>query len=371
MRLVLLLLLTLAACASPSPTAAPPTVTPFVVDATSLPVTPTAGSVPAASPTAAALEPTPTEAETAQGVGYVTADAGEPTPGVQAAVERAGTEFGWPVQPGQGADALTTLAQAGALVIVADGAALEAATRAAAEAFPNTYFIGVNQAGSGADLPNALSLGGQAAREDQLGFVAGAIGGLLTEGRIVTAIGYPATPAGLKYRNGFLHGIRFTCSRCRVDFIDSLDQTDGVAVAERARLNASLSSDVVFAAAGAAGVQGLQAAAAQGAWIIGVDPADATGAFAPGAPGAEQWVTSVYFDAGAAVFSALQAFQAGTPLTGRQPLTAASGALVVAPYRVSEEVLSNLDRQDIEALIARLAVGSLETGIDPVSGQER
>ena len=368
MRLLLLIALALTACASPTPTAAPATVTPFIIEATGLPATPTAGSVPAASSTTAAATPTPTEAA-AQGVGYVTAEAASPS--VLVAVERAGAEFDWPVQTGQGAEALTTLAQAGALVVVADGEALAAATRAAAEAFPNTYFIGVNQVDSGASLPNLLTLGGEPAREDQAGFMAGAIGGLLTEGRIVTAIGYPATPAGLKYRNGFLHGIRFTCSRCRVDFIDSLDQTDGVAVAERARLNASLSSDVVFAAAGAAGVQGLQAAAAQAAWIIGVDPADENGTFAPGAPGAEQWVTSVYLDPGAAVLNALRAFQAGTPLTGQQPLSAASGALVVAPYRVSEEVFSELDRRDLEALLARLADGSLETGIDPASGQER
>ena len=337
LRRLLLTLLFLSACGSPSPTAAP-TVTPFAL-ATDVPVTATEDSAPSASPTAAAVEATATTASLA--AGYVTA--GETaTPGVKDALDRAADEFGWEVQGEQaesgihsGAEALARLAEAGAPVVVADGAALEAATRAAAEAFPNTYFIGVNHAGAEPALDNLLTLGGGDAREDQLGFVAGALGGLLTEGDIVTAIGYPATPQGLKYRNGFLHGIRFTCSRCRVDFIDSVDQTsDAAAVAERARMNANLSSDVVFAAAGPAGLQGLQAAAEQGAWVIGVDPADAA-TFAPGQPGAEQWVTSVYFDLGAAVAAALEAFQ------------------------------------DIAALIARLADGSLETSVDAVSGHER
>ncbi len=364
MRFLTVLLLLLTACTPPSPA---PTVTPFAL-VTDLPATPPAGTLPEASATVPAAA-TPTEA-LAPAAGYVTDGAGSES--VKAAVDAAAVEFGWQVQAEQGAAALTSLAEAGVPVIVADGAALEAPARAAAEAFPNTDFIGVNHAGAEPALPNLLTLGGDAAREDQLGFVAGAIGGLLTEGDIVTAIGHTATPQGLKYRNGFLHGIRFTCSRCRVDFIDSVDQTsDGVAIAERASMNANLSSDVVFAAAGAAGLQGLQAAAQKGAWVIGIDPADATTTFAPGQPGAEQWVTSVYFDLGAAVAAALQAHQAGAPLSGPQPLSAASGALVVAPYRISEEDLTPLDRQDIAGFIARLADGSLETGIDPLSGQER
>jgi basic membrane lipoprotein Med (substrate-binding protein (PBP1-ABC) superfamily) len=368
LRPLLILLLFLTACAAPSPTAAPATVTPVVIGVTMVLPTPTPEPAAPASATAPAVEATPTT--TAAGVGFVSA--GQAATTARAGLERAAAEFGLgEVQAGEGPEGITTLAEGGASVVVAEGEALAAATRAAAEAFPNTYFIGVDQAGVEPPLPNLLTVGG-AAREDQAGFIAGAIGGLLTEGRIVTAIAAPATPQGLSYRNGFLHGIRYTCSRCRLDFIDSLDGTsDAVAVAERAAMNANLSSDVVFAAAGTVGVEGLRAAAAKGAWIIGVDPADEAGTFAPGQPGADQWVTSVYFDAGAAVYHALQAHQAGEPLTGGLPWSAAAGALVIAPYRVAPEVLSDLDRQDVAAAVARLADGSLDTGIDPLTGQER
>lgn len=366
MRLLLLLFL-LAACTSP--TAAPPaTVTPFAISTPVVIATVTPEGAPQASPTAPVPEATATS--TAAGLGYVTEQG--PSAEMLAALEGASAEQGWLLEVAEGAEALTSLAQAGTPVIVAEGEALAAATRAAAEAFPGVYFVGVNQAGVEPALPNLLTLGSEPAREDQVGFVAGAIGGLLTEGEIVTAIGAPATPAGLKYRNGFLHGIRYTCTRCRVDFINSVDgSSDGNAVAEAARLNANLSSDVVYAAAGPPGVQGLQAAAAQGAWIIGSQAADEAVTFAPGQPGAEQWVTSVYLDPAAGVAAALAAYQAGAPLTGALPWSAASGALVVAPYRLSEDDFSDLDRQDILAVIARLADGSLETGIDPASGQER
>lgn len=362
LRFPLLLALCLTACTSP--TAAPPTVTPFPIVTV---VLGTETAPPAASPTPTVPQATPTPE--AAGLGYVTLDA--PNGGTQAAVEAAAAEHGWTLETAQGAEALTTLAQAGVPLVVAEGEGLAAATRAAAEAFPNTDFIGLDQPGAEPALPNLLTLGAEPAREDQVGFVAGAIGGLLTESEVVTAIGLPNTPAGLKYRNGFLHGIRFTCTRCRVDFVDSVDGTsDAAAVAERARMNANLSSDVVFAAAGEAGLQGLQAAAAQGAWVIGTDPADAA-TFGPGQPGAERWVTSVYFDPAAALAAALRAYSAGTPLTGALPWSVASGAVVIEPYNVSEEVFSELDRHDIDAMLARLADGSLETGIDPVSGQER
>ena len=351
LRLSFLVLL-ITACSNP--TAAPPaTVTPFLL-ATAAPVTAT-GAAPAASVTPAAPAATPTLE--AACLGYVTLDA--PTAALQAALGAYSAEQGWTFQAEPGEAALTSLAQAGVPVLVAEGAALAAATRAAAEAFPNTYFIGLDQTGA------------EPAREDQVGFVAGAIAGLITQGEIVTAIGLPATPVGLKYRNGFLHGVRYTCTRCRVDFVDSVDgASDAAAVAERARLNASLSSDVVFAAAGEAGRQGLLAAAAQGAWLIGIDPADAA-AFAPGQPGAEQWVTSVYFDRAAAVLAALRAHQQGAPLAGALPWSIAAGALVIEPYNVSEEILDPLDRQVLDTLLLHLADGRLETGIDPLSGQER
>ena len=146
--------------------------------------------------------------------------------------------------------------------------------------------------------------------------------------------------------------------------------------AEQAQIHASLSSDVVFAAAGAAGMAGVQAAAQAGAWVIGGGGDAYALAFDNGsAAGADRLVTSVYFDAtagaAAGLNAALEAYAAGTPQTGAQPWSVANGAVVVLPYRVGPEVLSELDQQDITKVLALLADGSLETGIDPVTGDER
>ncbi len=358
MRLVCLAtvaLLLLAACAAPTSTAVPASATPAAIR----PAVATATAAPSTAPANTPLPLTPTSPPVV--AGYVALDGG--TPGALDGVQRFGRDFGWSVQTGQDAEALQALAQAGAKVVVADGPGLEAATRAAAKANPLTHFVGVNQAGEEAPLPNLLTLGGALSREDQLGFVAGALAGLVSQGHVVSVISYPSSREGLKYRNGFLHGVRYACPRCRVDFIDLSGPKDASA-ADRARMNASLSSDVLFAAPGPAGLQGLAAAAQQGAWVI-----------ASGAPDAAQGLgdkalTSVYFDASAAVYAALAGYAGGKPAAGPQPWSAANGAVSLAPYGVSEEVLSSLDRQDIQTLLERLASGELDTGIDPGSGLE-
>jgi basic membrane lipoprotein Med (substrate-binding protein (PBP1-ABC) superfamily) len=277
----------------------------------------------------------------------------------------------WVVSVEPAPDGARRLAEAGAALVVADGAGLEATTRQAAQDFPRTYFIQVDGAGAGDPLPNLLVLGGTGAREDQLGFAAGLVAGYVTEARRLTAIANVVTPAGLKYRNGFLHGVRYACSRCLVDFIDLTDDDATALAAERARMNASLSSDVVFAGAGAAGAAGLRAAAEEGAWVLGAGSDIFATVFDNGAaPGAHRVLTGAYFDHAAAVAAALEAFAAGTPFAGTRPLSAATGAVRLAEYRVDETVLSLLDRQEIERALGMLADGSLETGVDPETGNE-
>ena len=301
------------------------------------------------------------------------------TPGLLAAIQKA-PGFGLPVELASGApaDRLTSMANLNLQVIVADGADLADAARAAAQAFPKTYFISfippgqASAVGPGDPLPNLLTLGAGPTRQDQLGFMDGVVAGYATQAKVLSAVGYTTDAIGLKYRNGFLHGVRLSCSRCRVDFVDVTDLNDGAAAAAKARLNASLSSDVVFAAAGAASAAALQAAAGQGAWVLGADADIYQSVFGGGATaGADKVLASAYFDPVAAVVAALKAYLAGKPWTGPQPYAAATGALGLAPYRVSTDVLSDLDRSDALAVLGQLADGSLDTGIDLATGSEQ
>ena len=114
----------------------------------------------------------------------------------------------------------------------------------------------------------------------------------------------------------------------------------------------------------------LFAAAQKGAWLIGSEADVYQRDFGGAGAEADRVLTSVYFDPGAAVTAALKAYENGTPWNGSRPFSAADNAVTLAPFRVSEDVLSQLDRSDIAAVLALLADGSLETGIDPLTGNE-
>ena len=299
------------------------------------------------------------------------------TPGLRAALQAVAKDLGWTFQSTRDfVDAQTSmqdmsgLAAQGVDVVVVDGADLADVTRAMASTFaPHTNFIGVGQAATGTSLPNLLTLGAGPARQDQLGFMDGVVAGYATRTKVLTAVGDTTSPTGLKYRNGFLNGVLLSCADCRVDFVDLTNPNDGAAVAEQVRLATVSGSDVVFAAAGPASPAILQAATGAGGWVLGADADVYQSVFAGGAvAGADRVLTSAYFDPVAAVIAALQAYKAGVPWGGARPYAAATGALVLAPVRVSTTVLSDRDRSQIQATLAQLADGSLDTGVDPLTG---
>jgi basic membrane lipoprotein Med (substrate-binding protein (PBP1-ABC) superfamily) len=259
-------------------------------------------------------------------------------------------------------------------VIVSVSAALSADdVRARADEFPQVYFIQLGGAPPGQGLPaNLLWLGGPESRQDQAAFLAGMAAGFATQTQKIAVIGDPSTAEGRKYRNGFLHGVRYACPKCRVDFIDVLDVNDSAGLIQPVTVYVSSGFDVFFAAAGKAGNDALVAAAQKGAWVIGSGGDAYLGLFGNGSvAGADRVLTSVSVDPGEALRAALAAFHDEAPLYGVQPLSAANGAIVLAPIRNPAGLLSIPDQADIAAAFARLADGSLETGIDPATGEEK
>jgi basic membrane protein A and related proteins len=342
----------------------------FILAACSSPVTevtPTAMATVMVLPTATATpEATLTPIPSVK-IGYLASSS--EVSSVRDAVQRAAQESGWEISetPDTSTEALRGLAQNGAIVVVAEQGDLLQAARE----FPSIYFIGLQQENV-ADLPTNLLALGPGARDDQAGFLAGMVAGLATESQIVTVIGDPNSAEGRSYRNGFAHGVLYTCPECRLLNIDVANLDDGTEASATVVTYFFVGCDVFFAAAGNAGNQALAAAAEAGAGVIGVGEDVYLTRFGGGsALGAEHVLTSIYFDPGAAVYHALSAFHAGQPLSGAQTFTAANNAIIIAPYRDPEGALSMLDQTDITKTLARLADGSLETGIDPATGEER
>jgi basic membrane lipoprotein Med (substrate-binding protein (PBP1-ABC) superfamily) len=191
--------------------------------------------------------------------------------------------------------------------------------------------------------------------------------GFATQTERVAAFTVPATPEGLKYRNGFASGVRYACPKCRIDLVDLPDTQNVIVASEEATKYVALGADVVFAKAEEAGGVALLSAADGGAWAIGFGryPNDEP------PPEAARLMASVYIETQSVLEDALRDYGRGQPRSGVEPLSLANGGLGLVIYRHADAVLSTLDLQDIEKAKARLAEGSLETGVDPQTGEER
>lgn len=349
----------LAACTAPNP--APPTITtapptPAIVVSTATNTAPADTPDPAPSPTA------PATAHTL----VLFTEAADNIAGVEP-LSNFAQQQGWQFGLASAREAQALLAAEGPVAVVSVSAELSPQEwLTLAQQHPETYFVILGSPEAGVEIPaNLLFIGGPARREDQAGFLAGVTAGLTTKAQRVAVFSDTTTPAGLKYRNGFAAGVRYTCPRCQLDVIELSAFSEVVFAEALGQKYALLGADVVFAAAaGDAGTFALAGAAQNGAWAIADDSI-----LLSRVPDSDQVLTRVSLDVFAAVESALTDFAAGRPRSGVESLSLANGGVVLAPIR--EGVLSPLDLQDIESVKRRLAEGALETGVDPLTGEEK
>lgn len=344
----------LAACAA-TPTAAPTVAvtappTPAVVLST-----PT-GNPPLETPGTA---PSPTTATASRTLVFFTEAADN------AGAERLNQfaqQQGWQLAVVSAREAEARLAQGPVAVAGVSTELSEAQWLALARQYPSIYFVLLAFPEAGAEIPaNVLFVGGPESREDQAGFLAGLTAGLTTQTQRVAVFSEPTTSAGLKYRNGFAAGLRYACPRCELDLVELSAVSEPVFAEAEGQKYALLGADVIFAAAGEAGTFALAGAARNGAWVIA-----GAGSLLPES---ERTLTRVSLEVTAAFESALADFAAGKPRSGIEPLSVANGGVALAPLR--EGVLGPLDLQEIDSVRQKLADGSLETGIDPVTGEEK
>ncbi len=241
-------------------------------------------------------------------------------------------------------------------VIVTVGFLLGESTIEAATANPEVAFIGVDQF-QGEELPN---LTGLVFHEDQAGFMAGALAGLLTETNIIGAVlGTDAVPPVVAYKTGWENGAAYT--NPDVTPLSTYHPTPETAFtdpswgADTARQAIDNGADVIFGAGGQTGNGALGEIAKDGGTVlcVGVD--------------ADQWDT-VPEAQPCLVTSAMKLI---TPGTTDLIAAAADGSIAggnffgevgLAPYhdlsdRVSPEVQAQVDE-----IVAGILDGSIETG---------
>lgn len=252
----------------------------------------------------------------------------------------------------------------GALITV--GFLMTDATLAAAQANPDVYFIGVDHFYGDAP-PNLV---GVLFREDQAGFMAGALAGLMTESNTVAGVYGIDIPPVIKFRHGFENGVAHTNMEAEALGVYIPSFTDPATGAETALQFIAEGADVIFGAGGPTGSGGIQAAAVEGAYVIGVDQDEYLTTFGNGeTPGAEMLISSAMKRVDQGVYLSLRELVEGDDMNygGNRVLTAENDGVGLAPPHdamVPEEVLAQLDE-----IFAGLQDGSISTGVDPVTGE--
>jgi basic membrane lipoprotein Med (substrate-binding protein (PBP1-ABC) superfamily) len=257
--------------------------------------------------------------------------------------------------------------------IVTVGFLIADATYAAAEANPDVYFIGVDQFFGSEAQPPLPNLVGIQYREDQGGFLAGAMAAMMTESGIVAGVYGINIPPVVKFRNGFEQGVAYINEQDGTDvqtlgvYIDNFIAPDrGAAAAEQF---IGEGADVIFGAGGPTGSGGISYAAANDTLVIGVDQDEYLSTFGEGeTPGAENVITSAIKRVDLGVYDMIEALVNGEgfPESSLYILSAENEGITYAPAHdadVPEEVTARMDE-----ILAGLADGSIETGVDPATG---
>jgi basic membrane lipoprotein Med (substrate-binding protein (PBP1-ABC) superfamily) len=256
--------------------------------------------------------------------------------------------------------------------VVTVGFLMADVSRQESAANPDVFFIGVDQfVGADAEGNAAPSnyLGLQF-REDQGGFLAGAMAAQMSESGIIAGVYGIDIPPVKKFRNGFEQGARFINPDVTLlgTYIPSfIDPAAGGAAAQQF---IGEGADVILGAGGVTGSGGITTAAAEGVYVIGVDQDEYFTTFGGGeTPGADRLITSALKRVDQGVYIAVEALVnggAGFPGGGNLVLSASNDAIGFAPANDSDvpaEVTARMDE-----ILAGLKDGSIWTGVDPVGG---
>jgi simple sugar transport system permease protein len=268
--------------------------------------------------------------------------------------------------PGQFDDNLRRIVDRGCNLVVAVGSRAGPRVDRLAVRYPEIHFIVVDHE----PLPESKNVTGLVFGEDQAGFLAGALAGLVTESGTVGFIGGEDLAPVRKYQSGFKHGLGHTNRRAQVLETYTESFTDLTAGEEAGTELVMHGADVVFAAAGECGGAAIQAAAQEGAWVIGVDQDQWRTTFENGqVPGSEKLLTSAVKRVDQAVYIAITQAVAKALQSGVMRFNLSNEGVGLAPYHKADVAVPSEVRGKIQEVAGGLRTGRIRTYVGP-SGED-
>jgi len=276
---------------------------------------------------------------------------------------KAAEEFGFEAnyietqQPTDYEKNIQTFTEEGYDLIVTVGFMIQDATYKMAQQYPDIVFVGVDQAYD-PPLDNALGL---LFAEDQAGFVAGALAGMMSDSGVIGFVGGIEIPPVIKYRKGYENGAENVNPDVKVlgVYIDSFTAPDRGKAAAEAQI--ADGADVIFGAGGPTGSGGIVAAMEKEVFGIGVDQ-DEYYTTMGGGP-APYLLTSAMKRVDNGVYDGIKAFVEGTFEGGIYMGTVANGGIDYAPFHDAADKVPDDVKERLDEIMGKLGDGSLETGV--------
>jgi basic membrane lipoprotein Med (substrate-binding protein (PBP1-ABC) superfamily) len=192
---------------------------------------------------------------------------------------------------------------------------------------------------------------------------------LLSESGVVGVVGgREDVPPVVRFVNAYEMGAKAQNPDIRVLSVYNESFTDPNKGASDAQQFIGEGADVIFGAGGQTGSGGITESAKQGHWAIGVDQDEYFTTFNGGsAEGADKLATSAVKRVDLAVFRNIVAALDGSFAGGVYTLEAGNDGITYAPFHdadIPDDVATKL-----EEVRQGLADGSIDTGVDPVTGE--
>jgi basic membrane protein A len=243
---------------------------------------------------------------------------------------------------------LTALAEQECDIVFAIGINMKSALEKVAPNFPNVKFAIVDAPVSG---PNVRSL---LFREEEGSFLAGYLAGLMTKTNRIGFVGGMEIPLIVKFASGYAAGAKTANPSVEIlpeKYTGSWDNLDVGKVSANSLFNSG--ADIVYHAAGRAGLGVISAAKESGKWAIGVD-SDQDG-LEPGSV-----LTSMVKRVDEAVFSTIKDVEQGAFSAGERVYDLKAGGVGLSPMTHTKDKIGPEKLAKVDAIAEKIKTGELK-----------